>query len=122
MKILQTANKEIDVLTKKDIVVQWGGANDIARNESEKGLTYLSKYVERRKNTNIILVSAPKRHDLLNTSCVNSEVDKFDRKLHKKMKLHEHVKVIDSVIQRGCFTRHGLHLNRLGKEQIATKV
>ena len=120
--ITDIANTEIDVLTKKDIVVQWGGANDIARNESEKGLTYLSKYVERRKNTNIILVSAPKRHGLLNTSCVNSEVDTFNRKLHKKMKLHEHLKVIDSVIQRGCYTRHGLHLNRLGKEQMTHRI
>ena len=120
--ITDIANTEIDVLTKKDIVVVWGGADDIARNESEKGLTYLSKFVEHRKNTNIILVRAPERHGLLNTSCVNSEVDTFNRKLHKKMKLHEHLKVIDSVIQRGCYTRHGLHLNRLGKQQMAHRI
>jgi hypothetical protein len=78
--------------------------------------------VERSKNTNVIIVGATKRHDLLKTSCVNGEVDKFNRKLHKKMKLYKHAKVIDSVLQRECYTRYGLHLNILRKEQMVQKI
>ena len=62
----------------------WGGTNDIARNESNKGLTHLTNFVAQRKNTNIILMSAPKRHDLADTSCENDEVTKFNRKMLKK--------------------------------------
>jgi hypothetical protein len=120
--ITNIAKKEINELTKKDTVVIWGGANNIAINESEKGLTYLSNFVELCKNTNVIIIDAPKRHDLLESSCVNEEVDKFNRKLHKKMRVFEHAKVIDSVTQRECYTRHGLHLNSLGKEQMAHRI
>jgi hypothetical protein len=120
--ITYIAKKEINGLTKKDTVVVWGGTNDIAKNESDKGLAYLSNFVEQSKYANVIIVGAPKRHDLLKTSCVNGKVDKFNRKLHKKMKLYERAKVIDSVLQRECYTRHGLHLNSLGKEQMAHKI
>ena len=120
--ITTKASKEITELTKKDTVVIWGGTNDIAKNESEKGLLHLSKFVELYKNTNVTIVSAPRRHDLAITSCVNVEVDKFNRKLHKKMRIFEHAKVIDSVSQRECYTRHGLHLNSIGKEQMAHRI
>ena len=46
------------------MVVIWGGANKIAKNESEKGLVYVSNFVKQRKHTNVITVSAPMRHDL----------------------------------------------------------
>jgi hypothetical protein len=120
--ITNIAKTEINELTKKDTVVIWGGANDIAKNESEKGLIRLSNFVEQSKDTNVIIIGAPKRHDLLTTSCVNKEVDKFNRKLHKKMRVFEHAKVIDSVSQRECYTRHGLHINSLGKEQMAQRI
>ena len=120
--ISNLASKEIKVLNKKDTLVIWGGTNDIAINESDKGLTCLSNFVKRCKRTNVVVVSAPKRYDLEKTSCVNKEVDNFNRKLHKKLKVFEHVKVIDSIFQRDCFTRHGLHLNRFGKEQITHRI
>ena len=78
-EITYMARKEIDELTKKDMVVVWGGANNIAKNESEKDLEYLSNFVKQRMNTNIILVGAPQRHDLLTESCVNEEVVKYNR-------------------------------------------
>jgi hypothetical protein len=34
--ITNIANKEINELTKKDIVVIWGGANDIAKNDLKR--------------------------------------------------------------------------------------
>jgi hypothetical protein len=120
--ILNRASNEIKVLNKKDTLVIWGGTNDIAINESDKGLTCLFNFVKRCKRTNVVVVSAPKRYNLEETSCVNKEVNHFNRKLHKKLKVFEHAKVIDSVSQRDCFTRHELHLNKFGKEQIAHRI
>jgi hypothetical protein len=67
-------------------------------------------------------MSAPNRHDLADTSCVNVEVAKFNRKLSKLMKVHAHVNVNNTVNLRECYTRHGMHLNRMGKEQMAHKI
>jgi hypothetical protein len=117
--ITDIARKEIDGLTKEDVVVIWGDANNIAKNESGKGLVHISKFIKQRNHTNIIVVSAPKRHDLLTRSCVNSEVITFNRKLHKRMKTQEHVKIIDSDMHRENFTRQGLHMNTVGKKIIA---
>ena len=120
--IRNIVNKEIQELTKEDVVILWGGTNDIARNESNEGLTHLTNFVEQIKNTNIMLMSAPHRHDLADMSCVNVEVAKFNRKLTKMMKVHDHVNVINMVNLRECYTRHGMHLNRVGKEQMAHKI
>ena len=120
--ITNIANNEINNLTKKDIVVIWGGSNDITKNESDKCLKHLLNFVGLCTNTNVAIVGTPKRHDLLKTSCVNEEVEKFNRKLLKKMRVFENAKVIDSVSQRECYTKRGLHLNSIGKEQMAYRI
>jgi len=38
------------------------------------------------------------------------------------MKQYEHVKIIDSELQRKYFTRHGMHMNLAGKELIAQTI
>jgi hypothetical protein len=77
-EITNIARKETDGFTKKDMAVVWGGANNVAKNEPEKGLVDISNFVKQRKHTNIIKVSAPKRYDLSTTSCVNSEVTTYN--------------------------------------------
>jgi hypothetical protein len=69
--ITKLAKQEITSLTKKDMIVVWGGANDIARNEANDALTHIINYVEARKHTNVLIVSVPIRFDLISTSCVN---------------------------------------------------
>jgi hypothetical protein len=95
--ITSMANNEINELTKKDAVVIWGGAMDIAKNEADRGLAELSKFVGECSYTNVLVVGAPKRRDLRESSCVNKEVDKFNRQLHKRLKTCEHVKVTDNI-------------------------
>ena len=82
----------------------------------------ISNFVKQRKYTNIIIVSAPKRHDLSTSSCVNREVTTYKRKLHKRMKMFECMKILDSEVQREHFTRHGLHMNTVGKELMAQRI
>ena len=72
--IVSTSTKTTGKLTKKDIVVVWGGTRDVGRNETVKGLHQLRNFVENHKQTNVIVMSVPYRHDLEPNSCVNDEV------------------------------------------------
>jgi hypothetical protein len=77
------ADKEVSILGENDTVIAWGGANDISKNEANTGLKHLRKFVNSRQNMNIMLVTAPHRHEQQETSCVNKEIEVFSRKLHK---------------------------------------
>jgi hypothetical protein len=66
---------------KKDFVVVWGGTCDVGRNESMKGLQQIRNFVDNHKQTNVIVMSVPYRHDLESNSCVNEEVKVYNRKL-----------------------------------------
>jgi hypothetical protein len=117
--ITNMAKKEITTLTKNDLIVVWGGTNDISKNESSKGLTNISNFVQSRGHTNIIIMSAPHRHDLDTASCINNEVKIFNRKLLKKLKIYDYACVVETNLDREHFTQHGLHMNRFGKKSIS---
>jgi hypothetical protein len=90
--ITDMAKKEITTLTKEDMVVIWGGANDIAKMK-QITVSHITNFVNLRKHMNILIVGAPARFDLLSTSCVNEEVIAYNKKLHKKVKQFERVKI-----------------------------
>ena len=70
--------EEIRSLGKSDVVIVIRGTNDINKNESNIGLTHLRKFVENRRNTNIMVVAPPHRYDLHESSCVNKEIVVFN--------------------------------------------
>ena len=122
MKGINEGIKQVSTtLTKKDTVVIWGGANDIARNESNKALTNIIKSVKFLNHTKVLLVNIPTRFDLTPISCVNEEITTFNRKLLKWIKIYEHVKLVYSTLQRNDHTRHGMHMKTNGKELSAQK-
>jgi hypothetical protein len=98
--VTKLARNEIARLSNRDAVIIWGDSNDVNRNETMKGLKYLNEFVNQRNNTNVLIVTAPHRHDLLVTSCVNNEVQIFDWKLHKTMKNKGNVRIIDTETTR----------------------
>ena len=108
------------ILTLTEIV--WGGTRDIGRNEIRNGLQQIKNFVENHKQTNVIVMSAPHRHDLQSKSCVNDAVKEFNRKLKKHLKQADNTRVIEVDPDRHLFTRHGLHMNLKGKEQMAKKI
>jgi lysophospholipase L1-like esterase len=109
-------------LNKNDVIIFCGGARDISKNNTQNGLRHLMDFVKKTKHTNIILISVPHRHNLVYWSCVNKEVETFNRKLIKLIKPLEHVLIAKSESNRNYFTSHGLHLNNKGKEQVAREV
>jgi predicted lactoylglutathione lyase len=55
-------------------------------------------------------------------SCVNEEIILFNSKLKKLSEQTVNLRVIDVTTNREMFTKHGLHMNRRGKEQTAEKI
>ena len=102
---------------KEDTVVIWAGTNDISKNCANEALREIENFVSKNVNTNIVVVAAPHRYDLATWSCVNYEVNTFNRKLKKRLKIRNHTK-----LERAHFTRHGLHLNKHGKTIVCEKL
>ena len=76
------AHEEISNLTSDDAVVIWGGSNDVNKNEMSRGLKHLQNFINHRNSTNILALAAPHRHNLQETSCINTEAQVINRKLH----------------------------------------
>jgi 2-oxoglutarate dehydrogenase complex dehydrogenase (E1) component-like enzyme len=80
--IVQLCDQELNSLTKEDMVILWGGSNNVAKNETMNGLRHQRKFVNRKKNMNFILITAPHRYDLMDLSRVNEKIKVFNRKIH----------------------------------------
>jgi len=120
--LTNSVKNEIKSLSKSDVVVFCGGANDVGRNNATKALQQISNFIAHSENTNIILTTAPPRYDLMLSSCVNSEIKSFNRKLKKIIKVHHHTSVLDLMTTRNLYTSHGLLLNGQGKEKLVNQI
>jgi lysophospholipase L1-like esterase len=121
-EITNTLNSSINSLIKKDVCIIWGGSRDVAKNESENGLQYLKDFATRQNITNLVVINAPHRHDLQESSCVNSAVKMFNRKLMKYSKAFDNFHMLEVENCRELYTNHGMHLNRKGKEVMVGKI
>jgi len=74
------------------------------------------QFAQKYMNTNIIMVNIPLRYDLAMNSQINLEIQDFNNKLSKRAKLFSHVDLVETNFNRKYFTKHGLHLNNVGKE------
>jgi hypothetical protein len=57
--ITNSAKKEIDCLMQKDVLIVCGGANNVNKNESIKGLKCVTQSVQNKTNTNVVIMNAP---------------------------------------------------------------
>jgi hypothetical protein len=116
-EITNTINSTVNSLTKNDVCIIWGGSQDVGKNESENGLRHLKDFVTRQHLTNVVVINVPYRHDLQESSCVNSAV----RKLRKYSKAFNNFHLLEVENCRDLYTNHGLHLNWKGKESMGGK-
>ena len=98
--ITNSAKKEITHMTKRDVVIVCGGANNINKIESIKGLKSVIQFVQNRSNTNVIIMNAPHKYDLEETSCVNEGIKVYNRKLYNIMRRYNYTEVIDMSANR----------------------
>jgi len=109
-----SAKMKMTQLTSEDIVVLWGVVNDVARNNSVVGMKHILDLLINSTDTNVILLSVHRRHDLINDSCVNREVKVFSRSLRNSLKCFGKVELIEMVSEREFYTKQGQHLNSRG--------
>ena len=106
--------------TKSDCVVMMCGSNDVARNESHKALKKIRSALSSLTSTNTVVISIPPRYDLPDFSIVNKEISVANKKLKQLCNHFQNARLIDiSDFQRAYFTRHGMHLNGVGKDHLA---
>jgi hypothetical protein len=98
-------------MSTNGIVVVCAGTSDISKNDAKEGLKNIINFAKRNKHTNIIVMEALHRHDLVDWSCVNKEIDLFNRLLPKRVKLYKQVSISRLNLGSQHFTRHGLHMN-----------
>ena len=113
---------DITNLTKNDVLIFCGGANDVAKNNSKMAMRHIRNFIKSNNHTNIILVSVPHRHDLIQSSCVNSEIKSFNRKLMKSVRAYQHASILEMGSGRKLFTNQGPHLNGLEKEVLSKQI
>ena len=82
-EITNTAREELKTLKSDDLLLVWGGANDISRNNMKDAVKSVSEFVFVNIELNVVLINSPHIHDLLPESCVNQEVTKFNRQVQK---------------------------------------
>jgi hypothetical protein len=63
------------------VIVLNTGANDLYKNNKELVLALIVKFTQNNYNTNITVMSIPHRYDLSFSSYMNSEIQKFNRRL-----------------------------------------
>jgi hypothetical protein len=85
------------------------------------GIQALKGFVSSHNHTNVIVLTIPHRHDLSPNSCVNQEVQVFNRMTGKLKNVYQNLSVIVDA-DRDLYTRYGLHLNAQGKEYTANRV
>jgi len=121
-EVLKTANKDLSKLTKMDTIIVVGGSNDIDKNAHRGNLTSLEKFLDGTQNTNIILTEVPMRNDIGVGSPINEQITNYNKKLHKVTKRFKQVDLTRVTTKREHFTKHGLHLNKKGKETITKQL
>jgi hypothetical protein len=104
------------------VIVVWGGLKDVGKNETKMGTNCIQRFVKTNNHTNFILMDIPHRYDLEQILCVNKEVEKYNRRLRKHMKVCENTEVIKVDLDRRGFTKHGQHMNAKGKELTAKRI
>ena len=115
-EIVSSSSESVKSLSNKDVLIVWGGSNDISRNNTKESIDQLCNFIEKETTVNLVIMKVPLRHDLMPSSCVNNGVLKFHRQIEKRVKYYRNTKLFDLDLDRSYYTIHGQHLNSSGKE------
>jgi hypothetical protein len=121
-EILGSSSESVKSLSKKDVLIVWGGSNDISRDNTKETINQLCKFIEEKTTVNLVIMKVPFRHDLKFSSWVNKEIIKFNRQIEKRVKAYPNARLLDLGIDRSYYTNHGQHLKPVGKDLIVNKL
>jgi len=100
-----------------DVLMAWGGTNDISRNNIKEAINQLCKFIEEKTTVNLVIMKTPLRHDLISSSYTI-----FNRLIEKRVKPYSNAQLFDLHLGRSHYTTHGQQLHSSGKELIANKL
>ena len=83
---VNTMKEDIKTLKSDDVLIIWGGTNDIGKNNSKEAIRHLCTFIKNNRKVNTIVLTALPRNDLLPSSCINSEVSYYNEQLRKILK------------------------------------
>ena len=117
-KIVTPGENKLKGLRENDVIVLNCGANDIEKVNSNIStiITPVINFSQKYSNTNIIVLEIPHRHDLHHKDMTNLRIQSLNTKLKSILTRFRHVTILDMNTTRNHFTKHGLHLNKPGKE------
>jgi hypothetical protein len=84
-------------------------------------MTFITEW----KHTNIVIVNVPNRYDLGHDSVSTSKkrkIVRYNEKLYRLLNPYSHVSIVEVSSNTDHYTKHGLHLNKYGKEELAKQI
>jgi hypothetical protein len=124
-QIVCSQKAAIECLGKEDLIVINGGANNLGHNSRRDSnvMVPLLNFAQNCANTNVLIVTLPMRHDHPTNSLLNYKIKSLNDHLTKRIRPFKHAHLLSMQTDRRYFTKHGQHLNKIGKERLAkTKV
>ena len=126
-QILGTQQNKLKSLGKEDFLIVSTGTNDLDNplTNINNILAPLMTFINEWKHTNIVIVDVPNRHDLGHDSVSNSKkrkIVRYNEKLYRLLNPYSHVSIVEVSSNRDHYTKHGLHLNKYGKEELAKQI
>ena len=110
-------------LSENKLCVILAGANDVYCNESTSFLKTLHHLLASCPGAHTIICTIPRRHDLPSWSAVNVEIKRVNYKIRNLCKVFKNMMIIDlENLGRRFHSRHGMHLNSLGKRFISDDI
>jgi hypothetical protein len=108
--LVTSAKNYIKGLSKRDVRLFSGDANDTGKNNPKQALKHIVDFMKLNNHTNIALLSIPHRHDVPNSSSENNDIRTLNSKLRKYVKTFNHILFLDTDYNRNFFIYHGQHL------------
>ena len=63
-EILGSSSESVKSLSKNDVLIVWGGSNNISRDNTKEAINQLCKFIEEKATVNLVIMKVPFRHDL----------------------------------------------------------
>ena len=125
-QLLHDQENELKLLGKKDLLIISTGANDLETptKNINNSIVPLIKFINKLEQINVIVVSIPCCYDLGQDPCsisIKRKILRYSEKLHN-LKIYPHVSIIELSPDRDHYTKHGLHLNNFGKEEVVKQI
>jgi hypothetical protein len=123
-ELVSSQSEVLKLLKKSDVIVIGGGANNMNNSDDSENevILKITDFVQKYKNTNIIVIEVPHRFDLSKDSGTNIAIRETNAKLRDLSNSFSHVFFAEIKLNRDFFTKHGLHLNKMGKTNLAKSI